>query len=206
MDIAAKFIELITSRLPNYNDQLNSGCSEEKIAHLESIIEKTLPESYKSILLFCNGEKLYPSIMASYMLPIEEIIPAYNFIVNKTDNTDEELVVTQPTLAQLQKYGLKRVPFAESGSANYLCFDYAPAQNGKEGQITYIALGEPDAITVVADSFDDFLRLLLRAHETGMISFEREYNSDKGHFIHDWIWYAGWAKSKARHFNPKLQY
>ena len=198
MDKAIEFIELIRSVIPDYQNQLNRGCTIVEIADLENKLQKTLPKSYKELLRFCNGEKEITLLLGYFMLPIDRVFGEFSFIKSGEDfYTDTQ--VTQANMIQPSLYSKDRIPFADDASGNFLCIDYDPAEGGKVGQIIYLPFGEPDPITVVADNFDEFLELLTNGIKTGTITVEDNYDNDNIHLsMNNWTWYHGWSTTEAK--------
>jgi cell wall assembly regulator SMI1 len=197
MEIAIEFIELIRSVIPDYQNQLNRGCTIDEIADLENKLQKTLPESYKELLKFCNGEKETTLLLGYFMLPIDRVFGEFSFIKSGEDfHTDTQ--VTQANMVQPSLYSKDRVPFADDASGNFLCIDYDPAEGGKVGQIIYLPFGEPDPITAVANNFDEFLKLLINGIKNGTVTIEESAHSDTFHLNINWIWYYGWSTTEAK--------
>lgn len=71
-------------------------------------------------------------------------------------------------------YNVKRLPFATDGSGQFLCIDYDPAEKGVYGQIIYLPCGEPEPVSVIADSFDDFVDLLIDEYKNDQFYIDDE--------------------------------
>ncbi len=174
--VLKEFLEVVKSKIPNYKKRMRVGCSEEDLTELERIIKRKLPDTYRMLLLTFNGEQQETvSLMGGFcLLSVKRVIREYEFI--KT-NISDEADVFQPNLIQPHHYQKERIPFADDGSGNFISIDYEPGIDGKEGQIIYLPLGEPEPMSVIFNNFDEYLKFLTNAIIDGKVQVE-EYNDD----------------------------
>ncbi len=190
--ILKEFLNAVKSKIPNYKKRMRVGCNEEDLIELESIIKRKLPETYRDLLLTFNGEQQETvSLMGGFcLLSVKRVLREYEFI--KT-NISEEADVFQPNLIQPYHYQKDRIPFADDGSGNFISIDYEPNTEGKEGQIIYLPLSEPEPLSVIFNNFDEYLQFLTNAIIEGKVQIE-EYNDD-GKKTHNFVktWRDDWT-------------
>ncbi|MEZ0539546.1 SMI1/KNR4 family protein [Fibrella arboris] len=123
MNLGEIYVELIKQLIPNQKEQLLAGCTIEQILDLEQKLGFVLPDSYKSILRFCNGENWQANsanLFGMHMLSIDEVLWEYE---DKISNEfEEDVEVTQPALVQAQKLRMKRIPFACDGGGGLFVY------------------------------------------------------------------------------------
>ncbi|WP_223834311.1 SMI1/KNR4 family protein [Spirosoma profusum] len=66
--ILEAFLSAVRSKIPNIDECMNDGCSEEEIAELEQTVGKQLPKSYVDLLRKFNGEKKLVLFMGGFVL------------------------------------------------------------------------------------------------------------------------------------------
>ncbi|MGQ3678902.1 SMI1/KNR4 family protein [Tenacibaculum discolor] len=82
--------------------------------------------------------------------------------------------IYQKDLVKNILHSAKRLPFATDGSGQYLCIDYDPAEKGTYGQIIYLTCAEPEPVSVIADSFDDFVDFLIEEYKNDRFYIDDE--------------------------------
>jgi cell wall assembly regulator SMI1 len=87
-----------------------------------------------------------------------------------------------------------RIPFAHDGSGNYLCIDFVPGEKGKSGQILYVPCGDPEPLSVIFWSFDDYIDFLIAALKTERINLfdDREDYDEDDRDLADVYFYKNW--------------
>lgn len=181
------FLAVAKSKIPSLKKRMNVGCSEEDITELELRIKRKLPETYKELLRTFNGEQEIVLLMGGFsLMSTKEVLWEHNFV--KTNIYLEETNVFQPDLIQPYHYQRDRVSVASDGGGNFISIDYEPNHKGKEGQIIYFPLGEPEPLSVIFNNFDEYLQFLTNALNSGKIQVEENYyhNKKKYHLVKTW--------------------
>ncbi len=87
------------------------------------------------------------------------------------------------------------LPFAHDLGGNFIGFDFSSGCNGKMGQIINFGRDEED-LYVIADDFDEFLKLVLRLYKSGNCRVEEDDRGTKvivwnngGHILDDLLGY-----------------
>ena len=173
--IVKKLISTFKNKLDIFDTLMNKGLNDTEIEDFQKYLKQDLPEEYVELLKIHNGEKHILCSMAGFgFSKIEDVKKDWDFL-----NKNEEIIpekITQVHKITPILFSNKRVPFAHDGSGNFLCIDYIPNVNGKVGQILYLPLGEQEPISVIADSFNDFLIFLIESIENESLELidERE--------------------------------
>lgn len=163
-----QYIAAFQSKLDILDQFMNAGAADNEINELEDLIEAKLPASHIELLKTYNGEKRSIGFMAGFSyLSIEEIKMQWTFLKEAPEMEAEGINQTKKIKNTL--YCPKRIPFAYDGSGNFLAIDFNPNSEGTLGQILYLPTGDPEPIAVIADSFDDFLALIIEKLETEML-------------------------------------
>lgn len=158
-----KLIEAFKSKLDIFESFMNDGANEKDISDLEKSVNQVLPASYTNLLKTYNGEKNILGVMAGFgFLKIEDVKVQWDFFQIAAGQSEPDSIY-QKNKIKNELYSVKRIPFAHDGSGNFLCIDYDPASEGKNGQILYLPAGDPEPISVIADDFDEFLTFLINA-------------------------------------------
>ena len=180
MNKAEELIEKFKSKLDIFNLFLSEGASDEEIAKAEGIIGLTFPKTLKDLLKITNGEgnEKYKQgaglgILGFYFLSSDGIIREWQRF-KEWDDYEKE--VYQEKLLITNIYNPKRIPFASDGSGQLLCIDFDPNTEGEQGQIIYLPCAEPEPVSVIAKSFDDYIEFIINSVETERIHLidERE--------------------------------
>ena len=162
-----KLIDSFKKKLPDFDNFMNIGATNEEINHLENTVKQKLPNEYIELLKRYNGEKDILCCMAFGFLSIQEVLIQWNLFDNQDHKKPEKLF--QENKIKESLFSNKRIPFAHDGSGNYLCIDYFPNFDGKIAQILYLPLGEPEPISVIADDFNGFITFLSNAIENNKL-------------------------------------
>lgn len=159
-----ELLDVIATKFPEIRKTLPPGAIDEQIHQLEQTTNHPIPQSLKDLLKTTNGDEKWgesPHAFISYFLySCDRIIDQLNFF-KKHENEAFPDSIYQKDLVKNILYSPKRLPFATDGSGQFLCIDFDPAENGIYGQIIYLPCAEPDPVSVIADSFDDFIDFLI---------------------------------------------
>ena len=162
---------------------------------------KVFPEIPESLLKMLNkvdgtywreyaGEKFTQYLFGSdvdggeypyYLLSTREIIDDkeiannfYDLFYYATEEPDENYGPFIDEKISTDVNQLKWIHFSDcmnNGGTSQLFIDLTPSEKGKKGQIIRY-LHDPDELKVIADSFDEFLRILMK---NGMIFLHEDY-------------------------------
>ncbi|WP_343706506.1 SMI1/KNR4 family protein [Flavobacterium sp.] len=205
--LSHQYIVAFKSKLDIFDQFMNSGANANEINELEDFIEAKLPESHIDLLRIYNGEKSSIGFMGGFSyLGIEEIKMQWIFLKEAPEMEAEG--INQVEKIKNTLYCSKRIPFAYDGSGNYLAIDFNPNSEGTLGQILYLPTGDPEPIAVIADSFDDFLALIiekLESEQLELIDEREEWDEEDWHMAEIYFertWENDWSDIAAE-YNTK---
>ncbi|MGL4760744.1 MAG: SMI1/KNR4 family protein [Sarcina sp.] len=154
-----KFIDELSNYIENIQELLNTPATEDMLEGLESIAGTNLPKEFKNLYLRFNGEaetKVYGSMLGMKWMDIESINSQIEQI------NDKKIEIKDDNMRIIKAGGYKKewIPFAEDFQGKYLALDLNPDINGQYGQVIVISTEKKEAY-LIADSFDDFLDVIL---------------------------------------------
>lgn len=200
------YINAFESKLDIFDQFMNIGATDKEINELEDFIDFKLPESHKELLKKYNGEKQFIGFMGGFgFLGTDEIKIQWNFFKEAPEMEAEG--INQVEKIKNTLYSPKRIPFAHDGSGNFLSIDFDPNIKGISGQILYLPTGDPEPIAVIADSFDDFLLLIIEKLDSEKLELidERddwdEEDWDKADIYFQNNWENDWSDIAAEYNN-----
>lgn len=201
-----QYITAFKSKLDIFDQFMNEGTDDAEIGKLEDFIGNNLPESYKQLLKKYNGEKQSIGFMGGFsFLGIEEIKTQWTFFKDAPEMEAEG--INQVEKIKNTLYSTERIPFAHDGSGNFLSIDSIPNSEGTLGQILYLPTGDPEPIAVIADSFDDFLVLIiekLKTEELELIDERDDWDEEDWHRAEIYFqktWENDWSDIAAEYNN-----
>ncbi|WDF65696.1 SMI1/KNR4 family protein [Flavobacterium sp. KACC 22763] len=205
--LSHQYIDAYKSKLDIFDQFMNTGANINEINKLEDFIEAKLPESYINLLETYNGENRSVGFMGGFSyLGIEEIKMQWTFLKEAPEMEAE--AINQVEKIKNTLYCPKRIPFAYDGSGNYLAIDFNPNSEGTLGQILYLPTGDPEPIAVIADSFDDFLVLImekLESEQLELIDERDDWDEEDWHMAEIYFqntWENDWSDIAAE-YNTK---
>lgn len=164
--LTEKLITVYKSKLDILDKIMNIGAKDFEIKELEKFVEQKLPNSYIKLLEKYNGEKKVFNFMGGFSFSsIKDVKQDWIFFQQAPKDVIPAGINQEKKIKNIL-YSTKRIPFAHDGSGNFLCLDFCPNFDGKLGQILYLPSGDPEPISVIADSFDDFLNLIINKIES----------------------------------------
>ncbi len=119
--------ELLELR-PEYHSRLQPGVSEEQLDGLESVLPAELPDSFRLLYRWKNGQPDYPfEALYGYgsFLPLEEIREIKEMLDGMIESDFED--------PEYWRRGW--VPFLHNGGGSYLCLDLLAEDGGDKGQL-----------------------------------------------------------------------
>jgi len=190
-----KVISTFKNKLDIFETLMNKGLKDSEIDDFQKYVKQELPAEYIELLKNYNGEKHILCSMAGFGFSnIEQVkINWDSFNNEEQDNKPEKISHGHKIIPLL--FSNRRIPFAHDGSGNFLCIDYIPNVNGKAGQIIYLPQGgESEPISVIADSFNDFLLFLTESIENESLKLvdEREDWDQEDWHMADLYFYKTW--------------
>lgn len=159
---------------------VKEGISEDNLNLLKKEFP-LIPESLVELLKFADGtygrkygntnirlcilgssieEYPYYLLSADQILQDKNIAQCYSYITEDTDFEDE----VDPRISKNVKDS-KWLHFSDdmnNGGSSQLYIDFTPSESGKVGQIV-MYVHDPDSLYVIADSFDEYLEMLIKA-------------------------------------------
>lgn len=170
-----------TQNAPKMLEDLNSGASEEQIAHLENVLGISLPETFKASLKIHNGENdgwpykvfaAFGAYLGTERIEEEwklrqEISGTYSH--DENSNIDELiregiLEVTGPVNPEL--FLKEWIPIMDCNGDIFWAIDFKPSEGGNKGQIIEVDL-EACSWKVISESFERFLSDYVSRLENG---------------------------------------
>ena len=160
-------------------EKIKHGATNEDIEKIKNLYPE-VPNSFISLLEFVDGtywreykgEKITLYFLGSdveeypyYLLSSREIVENQNqaieyysdYIERKYEEVEiDEKITNQPN-------SLKWLHFSDcmnNGGTSQLFIDFSPSEKGKKGQIVRF-LHDPDEFSVIADSFEEYLKKLI---------------------------------------------
>jgi cell wall assembly regulator SMI1 len=158
-------------------ESLNEGATDEQFEELEDLIDKKLPEDFKSFYRIHNGQDQtsYGLIDAEEFLSVERIMDEWNVW---KELYDKGVFVDSVSEADL---GVKEawwnplwIPITYDGSGNHYCLDLSPDEGGKKGQIIRIWHDSPER-ELIADSFSEWMGYFVEDLENDEYIFSEEF-------------------------------
>jgi cell wall assembly regulator SMI1 len=152
---------------PAYYASLQPGATPEEIASLELMVGLSLPDLYKEMLAWRNGqadtsetfEGLYTYQSISSVISTIEVM--------------RDLLETEPTATD-EVWDSLWVPYLDDGSGNNVCLDLAGRFGGQSGQI--IEYIHDDFVRpVMYPSFEAWLDTYVSAAEAGLLAMDGDY-------------------------------
>ncbi|MDQ0594388.1 hypothetical protein QFZ37_002757 [Chryseobacterium ginsenosidimutans] len=160
-------------------EKIKHGAAKEDIEKIKSIYPE-VPKNFVTLLEFVDGtywreyneEEIALYFLGSdvneypyYLLSSREIIENQNqaseyysdYIERKYDEVEIDEKITD------KSESLQWLHFSDcmnNGGTSQLFIDFSPSEKGKKGQIIRF-LHDPDEFSVIADSFDDYLKSLI---------------------------------------------
>ncbi|WP_129747144.1 SMI1/KNR4 family protein [Flavobacterium anhuiense] len=206
--LSHQYITAFKSKLDIFDQFMNIGADTNEISKLEDFIEVKLPESHIDLLKTYNGENRSIGFMGGFgYLGIEEMKMQWTFLKEAPEMEAE--AINQVEKIKNTLYCPKRIPFAHDGSGNYLVIDFNPNSKGTLGQILYLPTGDPEPIAVIADSFDDFLNLIIEkieSEELELIDEREDWDEEDWHMAEIYFqntWENDWSDIAAE-YNTKM--
>ncbi|PIF31209.1 cell wall assembly regulator SMI1 [Flavobacterium sp. 9] len=197
--LTIRLSEAFKSKLDIFDTFMNNGANDKEIVDLEKSLNQILPSSYIDLLKTYNGEKKSVGLMGGFgFLGTEEIVLQWDFFKTAESNIEPDSVYQKDKIKN-ELYSVKRIPFAHDGSGNFLCIDYDPGVEGKNGQILYLPTGDPEPVSVIADNFDEFLSFLIDAVTTEKLELTDERDEwdeedwEKAEIYFDGTWRDDWT-------------
>lgn len=158
----------LRSNRASYYDQLLPGATDEEIQRLEQSLGLSLPESFKVLYRWHNGQP-------------DEFFEAFHD--NKMFLSIQEIEKTWIDLKELLEGGdfeienwwcVGWVPFMHDGGGNYLCLDLEGTFTGQKGQL--LEFWHDDyGRDVLYPSFEDYLETLVKYFESEVWQKDEKY-------------------------------
>jgi cell wall assembly regulator SMI1 len=162
--------------LPRVVAALQPPASEARLNRLESLIGVALPEDYRSLYRWHNGqtEKVFAGPWPGLrFMPLDLVEKQWKFWYHLLDREtpegrasyDEMAVSVRPGTIKEKYVNARWIPFAECGSSDYLGIDLDPGPNGSYGQVINFGRDQ-DLKRVVAPNiaaFTEWVLVLLRS-------------------------------------------
>lgn len=161
------FIKEISKFINGLDGMLNQGVDITEIDKIESVIGTSLPQEFKNLYMLYNGEieeKIFGVMAGMRWMDTSSILEEIEEIKELYIKIDDDNLA----LIKGGKFIKEWVPFAEDFQGRYLALDLNPNVRGSYGQVIVINTHMNKAF-VMAESFDDFLDMIVEKLEIGML-------------------------------------
>lgn len=188
IDIVDKYIKMLETKYKNSDIKfkwekfilVKEGISKENLDKLKQIYPD-IPKSLIKLLNFADGTyhrtygtdriclyflgsdlKEYPYYLLSSERIINNVNKAYEYYKEYVDRSyGEEVYVDNKIISNSEKmFWLHFSDCMNNGGTSQLFIDFSPSENGTKGQIVR-TLHDSDEISVIANSFDEYLQMLI---------------------------------------------
>lgn len=168
-----KYLSEIKKMLPDIEDRLNSGTSEQQLRNLYLKMGCEIPEELRSLYLRFNGEDLAkaPCFFAGLQfLPVQKVRLELDFF----QSAEAELTAMgTKAIREKPMCKLNWIPFAFDSSRAWLAMDLSPAEGGTVGQIITVDY-DGNCCYLLADSLDDLLGKMTLWLQKGILTVNTE--------------------------------
>ena len=192
----SQFIELVKQSIPDVENRMAAGATEEEINAVQEHVGKKLPKDFVELYQLHNGESVDNSVnlMAGIrFLPLLLVQGMYDLFLEA-----EEPFEPVGTEAISKKTGSKNkwIPFAADDEECYFAIDLTPEKGkGKAGQVIAIEYGSGQSTYLMAESLTAFIGKLTDWWKNGAVVAKdidgTKYIEEKdGHFFNSIAGYA----------------
>lgn len=152
--------------IPGIINLLNPAAEDVKIIELENIIGEKIPEDFRELYLWHNGESESVSgVMAGFRwMSIDSVIREWGAL----QESAYEIISDKDGLIKEGKYKKGWVPFAEDGGGSFIVMDLDPGDKGTYGQIITIDR-DSDISYVISENLKAFLDFIRNNFKDGNI-------------------------------------
>lgn len=178
MNLSDKLINTFESKLDVFSCYLSKGATDENLDKLIEVTRLKIPDALAELYKITNGEGnpdirygIGLGIFGFKLMSIDSVILEWERF---KDWDDDCRPVYQKDLLKENVFNPKRLPFASDGAGQFLCIDFDPASDGREGQIIYLPTGESEPACVISNNFDEFLLFIIQAVESGTLKLVDE--------------------------------
>lgn len=181
----------LNAHVPDVADDLAPGCSEHALAALEQQLGTVLPDDFKALYRWHDGQRDEVNSGPFYglsFLSLDKVKAhwqSWNSVIEENTADDlqdlSEFCTSQPPDAIKCTYANKGwIPFAYDYGGNHLGIDLDPGKQGRVGQVINFGRDEDNKF-VVAPSVHAFIQWLVEQLESGNALIREE--DDGGHSL-----------------------
>lgn len=166
-DLIVRFNDCLRVNRPEFYASLNDGAKREDISELEKAIGAPIPELYKKLLMWKNGQADDSSLALQGMylyMSCSNIISTIEMMRDLRENDESFDDATWNTLW---------LPFLDNGSGDNICIDLNGSFGGKPGQIIEY-IHDDYRRAILYPSFEAWLTTFVEALEAELYK-EDEY-------------------------------
>ncbi len=152
----------------NSSGMFSSFLSPAKLNVFRAYFElKAIPKELYSFLAMLNNEHKVCGLLAGlHANNTDTIIKEHKISLSIEHN----FISFTKDIAQEGCFNKKWIPFASGSDGNYFCIDYAPAENGTEGQIIAVDANQ-DTVYLICNSLEEFMDWLNEHYANNNIKF-----------------------------------
>jgi cell wall assembly regulator SMI1 len=171
----------LSENAPNILNTLNEGADEEKIAHLEELVGKKLPESFKEFYETHDGQQPGSDglIDAEELLCLDSIIDEWinwKELLDKKYFEDNGVPFAAEPDEEVQNtwWNTLWIPITKDPDGNHYCLDLNPTKAGHKGQIIKVWHDSPER-EFIAESFEEWIAHFAEEMENGDYVYSEEW-------------------------------
>ncbi|MBR3518875.1 MAG: SMI1/KNR4 family protein [Paludibacteraceae bacterium] len=193
----SQFIELIKQSIPDMENRMAAGATEEEINAVQEHVGKKLPKDFVELYRLHNGERADNRVffMAGLQfVSLQEVQSLYD-LLQEFEESFEPMGTEAISTKSSDKN--KWIPFATDDEDCYLAVDLTPERgNGKAGQVIAVDHGLGGSCTyLMAESFSEFIEKMMDWWKNGDVVAKdidgKKYIEEKdGHFFNSIAGYA----------------
>ena len=193
----SQFIELVKQSIPDVENRMAAGATEEEINAVQEHVGKKLPKDFVEFYRLHNGERADNRVffMAGLQfVSLQEVQSLYD-LLQEFEESFEPMGTEAISTKSSDKN--KWIPFATDDEDCYLAVDLTPERgNGKAGQVIAVDHGLGGSCTyLMAESFSEFIEKMMGWWKNGDVVAKdidgKKYIEEKdGHFFNSIAGYA----------------
>lgn len=174
----------LKKHLPSVAANLNPGASDAQLDRLEKVIGQPLPEDFRVLYRWRNGQSQHVNTGPWYglnFLSVDEVIDNWKVhadIIDHEGNNDPNFNESaMPGVVKPVNWNKGWIPFADDSGGSFLGIDLDPDVNGVRGQVINFGVGE-EIKYAVAPNLTAFVRWMVGELNRGNYAITRDEDNE----------------------------